>query len=88
MRRLLCVFALCIATAPGLADEIAHYTAEVAAWNIGGFYQIPESRLKEIAKAIGELDAEIVALSEVNPVGATTTMADQNMTPRARATCV
>lgn len=42
-------------------------TAEVVAWNLAGFNAIPDAKVREQAKAIELLDAEVVALVEVNP---------------------
>lgn len=42
-------------------------TARIATWNLGGFHQIPDNKLTMIIKGLKELDADIVALSEVNP---------------------
>jgi len=54
--------------------EFGHTTAKVAAWNLAGFGQIPEDRLKLQVKALALLDAEVVALVEINPLSALETL--------------
>ncbi|MCB2180822.1 MAG: GMP synthase [Desulfobulbaceae bacterium] len=44
-----------------------HSTAKIAAWNLAGFGGIPDERLAEQVKGLALLDAEIVALVEINP---------------------
>lgn len=45
-------------------------TAKVAAWNLAGFKAIRAERLNLQAKGLALLDAEVVALVEVNPISA------------------
>ena len=45
-------------------------TAVIAGWNLKGFTAIPDDRIGRLAQAIVDIDAEVVALSEVNPDGA------------------
>lgn len=45
-------------------------TAVIAGWNLKGFTPIPDDRIGRLAQAIVDIDAEVVALSEVNPDGA------------------
>ena len=45
-------------------------TGKVAAWNLAGFHEIREDRLKLQAQGLAMLDAEVVALVEVNPITA------------------
>jgi endonuclease/exonuclease/phosphatase family metal-dependent hydrolase len=51
-----------------LAQEFSSNTARIAAWNLAGFPAISDERLKEQVKALQILDAEVVALVEVNKV--------------------
>jgi len=43
-------------------------TANVAAWNLAGFGGIPEERLQRQIDGLALLDAEVVALVEINPL--------------------
>ena len=45
-------------------------TAVIAGWNLKGFTAIPDDRIERLAQAIVDIDAEVIALSEVNPDGA------------------
>lgn len=45
-----------------------HTTARIAAWNLAGFGGIPEERVKQQVEGLALLDAEIVALVEINPL--------------------
>lgn len=45
-----------------------HTTARLAAWNLAGFGEIPPSRLERQIEALALLDAEVVALVEINPI--------------------
>ena len=49
-------------------------TANVAAWNLAGFGRIPAARLKRQIEGLALLDAEVVALVEVNPISALETL--------------
>lgn len=42
-------------------------TAVIAAWNLKGFEPIDDARIARLARALADLDAEVVALAEVNP---------------------
>lgn len=52
----------------------SHSTARIAAWNLAGFGGIPEDRLKTQVEGLALLDAEVVALVEVNPITAIETL--------------
>lgn len=45
-------------------------TANVAAWNLEGFFGIPDERIEKQIQGLSMLDAEVVALVEINPVQA------------------
>ena len=49
-------------------------TANVAAWNLAGFGGIPAARLKRQVEGLALLDAEVVALVEINPISALETL--------------
>lgn len=49
------------------APQFSGTTADVVAWNFAGFNAIPEARQAELARALADLDAEVVAAVEVNP---------------------
>lgn len=51
-----------------------HTTARIAAWNLAGFGGIPEERLQRQIEGLALLDAEIIALVEINPVSALDTL--------------
>lgn len=55
-------------------NEFKHTTARVAAWNLAGFGGIPNERLQEQIKGLALLDAEVVALVEINPLTALDTL--------------
>jgi hypothetical protein len=55
-----------LAQTPAPAFESS--TARIAGWNLAGIPAIPDARLEEQVKALQLLDAEVVALVEVNPV--------------------
>ena len=55
-----CREAMCVAS-------FAHSTARVAAWNLAGYGGIPEARLQRQVEGLALLDAEVVALVEINP---------------------
>ena len=50
--------------------EFSHTTAKIAAWNLAGFGGIPNDRLKRQVEGLALLDAELVALVEINPFSA------------------
>jgi endonuclease/exonuclease/phosphatase family metal-dependent hydrolase len=43
-------------------------TANIAAWNLEGFDGIPDERIKKQIEGLSMLDAEVVALVEINPI--------------------
>jgi endonuclease/exonuclease/phosphatase family metal-dependent hydrolase len=49
-------------------SSFEHSTAKIAAWNLSGFGGIPDSRLEQQVEGLSLLDAEIVALVEINPI--------------------
>jgi endonuclease/exonuclease/phosphatase family metal-dependent hydrolase len=51
-----------------LAQDFPSSTARIAGWNLAGIPPISDARLDEQVKALQILDAEVVALVEVNPV--------------------
>ena len=54
--------------------KFGHSTAKVAAWNLAGFGEIPEERLQQQVEGLALLDAEVVALVEINPLSALDTL--------------
>lgn len=52
---------------PVRAQDFPHTTATIAAWNLDGFGGIPAERLEKQIDGLAVLDAEVVALVEVNP---------------------
>ncbi len=54
--------------------EFSHSTTRVAAWNLAGFGGIPTERLERQAEGLALLDAEVVALVEINPIDAVETL--------------
>jgi endonuclease/exonuclease/phosphatase family metal-dependent hydrolase len=55
-------------------SEFGHTTAKIAAWNLAGFGGIPDARLERQVEGLSLLDAEVVALVEVNPIEALETL--------------
>lgn len=55
-------------------NSFGHTTAKVAAWNLAGFGGISKNRLKAQVEGLTLLDAEIVALVELNPASALDTL--------------
>lgn len=49
-------------------------TANIAAWNLEGFDGIPAERLENQIEGLAMLDAEVVALVEINPIAALETI--------------
>lgn len=43
-------------------------TANIAAWNLEGFDGIPDERIEKQVEGLAMLDAEVVALVEINPI--------------------
>ena len=54
--------------------DFGRTTANVAAWNLSGFYPIPADRLERQVDGLALLDAEVVALVEINPLSAIETL--------------
>lgn len=54
--------------------QFNHTTAKVAAWNLAGFGGIQAERLEKQIDGLALLDAEVVALVEINPVSALDTI--------------
>jgi endonuclease/exonuclease/phosphatase family metal-dependent hydrolase len=50
--------------------EFGRTTAKIAAWNLSGYNPIPASRLERQVEGLALLDAEVVALVEINPLSA------------------
>ncbi len=48
-------------------STFSHTTAKIAAWNLAGWGGIPEARLLKQVEGLAYLDAEVVALVEINP---------------------
>ena len=42
-------------------------TATIAAWNIEGFTPIDDTKARRLARAIGNLQPDVILLTEVNP---------------------
>ncbi len=55
-------------------SEFCRSTANVAAWNLSGFDPIPGDRLARQVEGLALLDAEVVALVEINPISAIETL--------------
>ena len=55
-------------------SEFGHTTAKIAAWNLAGFGGISNERLKRQVEGLALLDAEVIALVEVNPLSALQTL--------------
>ena len=51
-------------------SKAPYSTAKIAAWNLAGFGGIPDSRLESQIYGLALLDAEVVALVEINPLSA------------------
>jgi len=43
-------------------------TADIAAWNLKGFHRIPNERITRQIEGLTMMDAEVVALVEINPI--------------------
>ena len=50
-----------------MACHFDRSTASVAAWNLAGFHEIPDERIARQVEGLAMLDAEVVALVEINP---------------------
>lgn len=55
-------------------SEFGHTTAKIAAWNLAGFGGIATERLGRQVEGLALLDAEVIALVEVNPLSALQTL--------------
>ena len=49
-------------------DTYSQFTAKVGVWNLAGFHEIDDDRMKQQALGLRILDAEFVTLIEVRPV--------------------
>lgn len=49
-------------------ENFTQATAKLAAWNLAGFGGIDEERISRQVEALSMLDAEVVALVEINPI--------------------
>lgn len=67
MRRTALAAALLWLTSAGVSSVMAD-TARIAGWNLGGFNAIPAAKLDQIVAGLEFLDADIVVLSELNPL--------------------
>lgn len=63
-----------ISTVHAQSHQFSRATASVAAWNLAGFGGIPADRLQSQVEGLALLDAEVVALVEVNPLSALNTI--------------
>lgn len=43
-------------------------TADVAAWNLEGYHGVPDERIEKQVEGLTMMDAEVVALVEINPI--------------------
>ncbi len=50
--------------------DFGRTTANIAAWNLAGYFPIKKNRLKRQMEGLALLDAEVVALVEINPLSA------------------
>ena len=55
-------------------NDFSHTTAKIAAWNLAGYGGIPAERLERQVEGLSLLDAEVVALVEINPLSALETL--------------
>lgn len=55
-------------------NTYGHTTGKVAAWNLAGFGGIPDERIAKQVEGLALLDAEVVALVEINPESALQTL--------------
>lgn len=49
-------------------NNFYHSTAKIASWNLAGFGGIPIERLERQIEGLALLDAEVIALVEINPI--------------------
>lgn len=71
---LFCFFVLFLAVFPFSAYS---QVTTVAAWNLGGFNAIPQSRIDNQVRAIKKMNPDVMILSEVNPDSVATRIASQ-----------
>ncbi len=80
IRNLLIAVVVALPTSiPAIAEgpSIKSSTAKMAAWNLAGFSPVPDDKLTEQAKVPANLDAEVVALVEVQPDAAAQSLVDK-----------
>jgi endonuclease/exonuclease/phosphatase family metal-dependent hydrolase len=58
---------LMLGSSIAIASAQTDTTATIASWNIEGYEEVPDARIEPLARGIVALDAEIIALQEVNP---------------------
>jgi len=70
-RRIVRVVPLCLLAAVFATLSLAQVdtTCVIAAWNLKGFNPIDDAKVVRLARALTDVDAEIIALAEVNPDG-------------------
>jgi len=68
-RTIFILIAFIVSSISVYAEPISYQatTANIAAWNLSGFYAIPSTKSKTFADAIAYIDPEVLALVEVNP---------------------
>ena len=60
-----------------LSASASAQTVKIAAWNLGGLFQIPQTKLDNIIEGLELLDADIVAIPETNPLSHAQTIATE-----------
>jgi endonuclease/exonuclease/phosphatase family metal-dependent hydrolase len=50
-----------------IGGDVPSNTAQVVGWNLSGFSPIPRDRVPPFARALADLDPEVIGLVEVNP---------------------
>lgn len=55
--------------------------ARIATWNLGGFHQIPQTKIANIIEGIKKLHADIIVLPEINPLSHGQAIADALSAP-------
>ena len=63
---LILVVVLCLPVL-GVASEFSSSTVDVVAWDFKGFNPIDPDQQAELVRLLADLDAEVVAVVEVNP---------------------
>jgi endonuclease/exonuclease/phosphatase family metal-dependent hydrolase len=68
-RTIFILIAFIVSSISAYAEPISYQatTANIAAWNLSGFYAIPTTKSETFANAIAYIDPEVLALVEVNP---------------------